>query len=119
MLLGWWSETSPPKDESQLLSLLPARAADVFRANSRTRLDGDVFDAALNVVVGRRVTYCSKLATEEAREVADALSGLEQDPRWGGVMLAYRVADGARDWGTAIWFEPYFPHGHYTASAAG
>jgi hypothetical protein len=113
-------ETSPPKDASHLLSLLPAPAADVLRANSWTRLDGDVFDATLNVVVGRRVTYCSKLATEEAREVADALSGLDQDPRWGRHTLAYRVAEGAEDWeATAIWFEPYFPHGQFTYSASG
>ncbi len=34
------------------------------------------------VVIGRSVTYCSKLATEEAREVAEALSGLDPDPRF-------------------------------------
>ena len=117
-------ETSPPKDASQLLSLLPARAADVLRSNSRTRLDDGVFgntreDERMRVL-GRRVTYCSNLATEEAREVAEALSGLDQDPRWGRATLAYRVAEGARDWeATAIWFEPYFPHGHYTYSASG
>ncbi|HEX7145786.1 MAG TPA: hypothetical protein VF225_10810 [Gaiellaceae bacterium] len=103
-------ETSPPKAASQLLSLLPARAADVLRANSVTRLDWGV----------AATTYCSKLATEKAREVAEALSGLDQDPRWQRHTLAYRVAEGAHNWeATAIWFEPYFPHGQFTYSASG
>jgi len=113
-------ETSPPKDASHLLSLLPAPAADVLRANSRTRLDGDVFDAARNVVLARSVTYCSKLATEEAREVADALSGLDRDGRFHNVILGYRVAEPVNNLiATSIWFEPYFPHGEYTCSACG
>jgi len=113
-------DTSPPKDASHLLSLLPTRAADVLRDKSRTRLDGDVFDAARNVVLARSVTYCSKLATEEARAVADAFAGLDPDPRWQRHTLAYRLAEGAHDWETtAIWFEPYFPHGQFTYSASG
>jgi hypothetical protein len=117
-------ETSPPKDASQLLSLLPARAADVLRDKSRTRLDGEAFgntreDVRMRVL-GRRVTYCSKLTTEEAREVAEAFAGLDPDPRWQRHTLAYRVAEGAHDWETtAIWFEPYFPHGQFTYSASG
>ena len=39
-------DTSPPKDASQLLSLLPTRAADVLRDKSRTRLEGDVVGVA-------------------------------------------------------------------------
>jgi hypothetical protein len=112
-------DTSPPKDASQLLSLLPARAAELLRGKSSTSSEGDVVDGALGVL-DRMVTLCYKLATEEAREVADALSGLDQDPRWLRHTLAYRVAAGAHDWeATAIWFEPYFPHGHYTYSASG
>ena len=42
---------------------------------------------------GRSVTYCSKLATEEAREVAEAVSGLDPDPGFHAVVLAYRVAE--------------------------
>ena len=34
--------TSPPKDVSDLLSLLPARAADLLRDRSRTRSEDDV-----------------------------------------------------------------------------
>ena len=69
---------------------------------------------------GRYVTYCSKLTTEEAREVAEALSGLDR-PGWEGhVRLSYRVAEGGHWWaGTSIWFEPYFPHGQVTCSACG
>jgi hypothetical protein len=112
-------DTSPPKDASQLLSLLPARAADVLRDKSRTRLDGDVFDAARNVVLGRSVTYCSKLTTEEAREVAEPFSGFDPDPhQWG--RLAYRLSEAVNNLNpTTIWFEPYFPHGQVTCSACG
>ena len=89
-------DTSPPKDASHLLSLLPTRAADLLRDKSRTRSDGDVVESRRCghiVVLGRSVTYCSKLATEEAREVAEALSGFDPDPNFHGVVLAYRVAE--------------------------
>jgi hypothetical protein len=116
-------DSSPPKDASHLLSLLPTRAADVLRGKSQTRLDGEVVEAreaGRTVVLGRSVTYCSKLATEEAREVAEALSGLDQDPRFHSVVLAYRVAEAVNNLNpTSIWFEPYFPHGQTTCSACG
>jgi hypothetical protein len=116
-------DTSPPKDVSRLLSLLPAQAADVLRDKSRTRLEGEVVEAreaGRTVVLGRSVTYCSKLSTEEAREVAEALSGLDPDPRQERARLAYRLAEGAHWWaGASIWFEPYFPHGQVTNSASG
>jgi hypothetical protein len=109
-------DTSPPKDASQLLSLLPARAADVLRSKSRTRSDGEVVEAP-NVVLGRSVTYCSKLTTEEAREVADSLFGLDPEPGWRRFGLAYRMAEAVNNLNpTRIWFEPYFPHGQFTFS---
>jgi hypothetical protein len=117
-------DTAPPKNASELLSLLPTRAADVLRDKSRTRSEADVEASPEGggpvAVQGRYVTYCSKLTTEEAREVAEALSGLDQ-PGWEGyVRLSYRVAEGAHWWaGTSIWFEPYFPHGQVTCSACG
>ena len=116
-------DSSPPRDASQLLSLLPTRAADVLRATNRTQFDGEVVEAreaGRTVVLGRSVTYCSKLATEEAREVAEALSGLDRDRRFHNVILAYRVAEPVNSLNpTSIWFEPYFPHGEYTCSACG
>jgi hypothetical protein len=116
-------DTSPPKDASHLLSLLPTRAADVLRGKSRTRLDGEVVEAreaGRTVVLGRSVTYCSKLATEEAREVAEALSGLDPDPRMAHHTLAYRVAEAVNNLNpTTIWFEPDLPHGQFTYSASG
>ena len=119
-------ETTPPKDESQLLSLLPTRAADLLRDKSRTRLEGDVVASPEGggpvEVQGRWVRYCSKLTTEEAREVAEALSGLDPETAEGKVhgRLQYRLAEGAHWWeGTEIWFEPYFPHGQVTCSACG
>jgi hypothetical protein len=116
-------DTSPPKDASDLLSLLPTRAADALRDKSQTRLEGDVEGSPNGggpvVLLGRSVTYCSKLTTEEAREVAEPLSGFDPDPhQWG--RLAYRLAEGAHDvYPTTIWFEPYFPHGQVTCSACG
>ena len=75
-------DTSPPKDPSHVLSLLPARAADGLRDKSWTQLDGELVEAreGYTVVLGESVTYCSQLATKEAREIADAVSGLERGP---------------------------------------
>ena len=118
-------QTSPPQDVSDLLSLLPARAADLLRDRSRTSSEDDVVsnidqEPGHMVVIGRSVTYCSKLATEDAREVTDALSGLDQDPNFHGVVLAYRVAEAVNNLTpTSIWFEPYFPHGQVTCSSCG
>ena len=118
-------DTSPPKDASQLLSLLPTRAADLLRDKSRTSSEADLLTnidqvPGHMVVIGRSVTYCSKLTTEEAREVAEALSGLAQDQDFHGVVLAYRVAEAVNNLNpTSIWFEPYFPHGQVTCSACG
>ncbi len=118
--------TSPPKDASQLLSLLPARAADLLRDKSRTSSEEDLLtnidqEPGHMVVVGRSVTYCSKLATEDTREVAEALSGLDSDPDFHNVTLAYRLAEPTHRRGlpTSISFEPYLPHGQYTCSACG
>jgi hypothetical protein len=118
-------ETNPPKDESQLLSLLPTRAADLLRDKSRIRVDGDVVASPEGggpvEVQGRWVRYCSKLTTEEARELAESLSGLDHDPRL--ARLQYRLAEaapGAHWWeGSEMWFEPYFPHGQVTCSVCG
>jgi hypothetical protein len=118
-------QTAPPKDDSELLSLLPRRAAELLRDKSRTRLEGDVVaspDGGGPVAVqGRSVTYCSRLATEEARELAESLSGLEHDPRL--ARLQYRLAAAAPSahwWeGSELWFEPFFPHGQVTCSVCG
>jgi hypothetical protein len=96
----------PPKDASGLLALLPPQAADALRDKSLkplpVRLGGSV------------ATYCSKLTTEEGREVANAVSGLEQQGWARPYSLVYRVAEGAHDWEkTIISFDPYFPHGHF------
>jgi hypothetical protein len=107
-------ETWPPKNASDVHSLLPARAADVLRDRGWTRFDRDVVDAreGYAVVLGRSVTYCSKLTTEEAREVAAAVSGLHREPGMGANSLAYRVDETGKGH-THIWFEPYFPHGQF------
>ena len=113
-------DTSPPKDASQLLSLLPAQAADLLRDKSRTRSEGSVVASPEGGgTVVQSVTDCYKLTIEEAREAAEALSGLDPDPRWGTKFgLAYRVAEGNNWWErTAVSFEPYFPDGRLPLSA--
>jgi hypothetical protein len=116
-------DTSPPKDASQLLSLLPAKAADVLRGKSLKGSEGDLVQAregGRTAVIGRSATYCTKLTTEEAREVAEPFSGLDQDPRFHGVVVGYRLAEPVANLDpTSIWFEPYFPHGQVTCSACG
>lgn len=113
-------DTSPPKDASHLLSLLPTRAADLLRDKSLTGSEGDLVEAREGgriVVIGRSVTYCYKVETEKAREVADTLSVLDPEPGWGHYGLAYRVAEGVNPLDpTRIWFEPYLPDGQFTFS---
>jgi len=110
-------DASPPKEVSQLLSLLPAQAADVLRDENWTRVESDVLtntreDERMRVV-GRRVRYCSKLTTEEAREFADAGSGLERHRAF-PQSLVYRLAEGAHGWEeTFISFDPYLPDGQF------
>jgi hypothetical protein len=113
-------DTSPPKDASQVLSLLPGRAADLLRDTSRTSRGGEVVEAregGRTVVLGSSVTYCFKVGTEDAREVADAVSGLEPEPGWRQFGLAYRVAEPVNHLNpTRLWFEPYFPDGRFAFS---
>jgi hypothetical protein len=113
-------DTSPPTEIARPLSLLPARAEELLRDKSWARSESDVVEGREGgpVVLGQRVTYCSKLPTAEAREVADALSGLEQDPTTMRTRLEYRLAEGVQPTRerTEFWFEPYFPHGRFTDS---
>jgi hypothetical protein len=114
--------TSPPKDVSQILSLLPAAAANVFSGKSLEGSEDDLVEGREGgpVVIGRSARYCAKLTTEEAREVAEPLSGFKQDEGFHGVVLAYRLAEPVAHLSpTSIWFEPYFPHGQVTCSACG
>jgi hypothetical protein len=115
--------TTPPTDLSNLLSLLPARAEELLRDKSWTRSESDVVtntreDQRMRVM-GSWVEYCSKAPTEEAREVAEALSGLDRHTRGDGeYSQAYLVAEGVKDWEvTSIRFEPYFPHGAFPSHA--
>jgi hypothetical protein len=113
-------DTSPPKDASQVLSLLPGRVADLLRDTSRTSRGGEVVEAregGRTVVLGSSVTYCFKVGTEDAHEVADAVSGLEPEPGWRQFGLAYRVAEPVNHLNpTRLWFEPYFPDGRFAFS---
>jgi hypothetical protein len=109
--------TTSPTDLSSLLSLLPARAEELLRDKSWTRSESDVVtntrDDQRMRVVGRWGEYCSKAGTDEAREVADALSGLDRIGER-AYQQAYLVAEGVNEWEvTSIWFEGYFPHGAF------
>ena len=108
-------DTSPPTDIARLLSLLPGRAEELLRDKSWTRSEGDVVEAlggGRTKVLGRSAEYCSKLATEEARDVADALAGLDRAGHTHS--LGYLVAEAVDNLNpTTIRFEPYFPHGEF------
>ena len=59
-------------------------------------------------------TYCSKLTTEEAREVADAVSGLKRNQDLWPHSLVYDVAEAVNNSiPTKISFDPYFPDGQF------
>lgn len=110
-------DTSPPTDIARLLSLVPGRAEELLRDKNWTRSESDVVEAlegGRTKVLGRSVEYCSKLATEEAREVNEALSsGLDRDTR-SRHSQAYFVAEAVNNLNpTTIRFEPYFPHGEF------
>jgi hypothetical protein len=115
--------TAPPKDASHLLSLLPPRAADLLRNKSRTSSEADLLSnidqvPGHMVVIGRSVTHCSKLTTEEAREVANAVSRLARHP-W-PLTLMYDVDEGVNNLGpTTISFDPYFPDGQFLLFGGG
>ena len=97
---------TPPKEVSQILAMLPTQAADLLRDKTLTHSEGP-----------GPSRDCFRVDTEDARKVAGALSGLDREPEWDGLALAYRVADAIdyqdRTW---IWFEPYFPDGQITFS---
>ena len=103
--------------------MLPAPAANVLRGKSLEGSEGDLVEAregGRTVVIGRSATYCAKLTTDEAREIADAFSGFDQDTTFHGVILAYRLAETVNNLSpTSIWFEPYLPHGQVTCSTCG
>jgi hypothetical protein len=113
-------DTAPPVEGPDLLSLLPAGAADLLRDKRRTRSESDLIEAreaGRTVVIGRSVTYCFKVETEQARQVAEALSGLDPEPGWRRFVLGYRVVEAVNNLGpTRIRFEPYFPHGKFAFS---
>ena len=104
----------PPQriEQSRILTLLPAPAAELLRAKDR-REEGH--------------TYCSDLTTEEARALAKALDdggphngfGDERGPATTS-RLEYRFEAPGPTRGTIeIFFEPYLPHGEYTCSPCG
>jgi hypothetical protein len=65
---------------------------------------------------GPAVEYCSRLATDEAREVADALSVLDRARDTHS--LAYLLAEAVESLNpTTIRFEPYLPHGEFPIHA--
>lgn len=105
-------DTQPSKDASDLLSLLPARAAELLHDKSTGSPPGGG--------PGRSVDDCYTVETEEAREVADALSGLVREERSDVHGLRWRLdetVDGQSfDW-SAVSIEPYFPDGRIPFSA--
>jgi hypothetical protein len=110
-------DTSPPKTASELLSMLPARAAELLHDKSRTQFAGGTTEIHDGTVVDTPgVKDCYKVETEDAREVADALSDLVREEGWGTHWLRWRV-DEAPDGTQAAWnptditIEPYFPDG--------
>jgi hypothetical protein len=98
-----------PLAASRIFDLLPEQAAELLRAENRTRRsEGDP----------PSVTFCSSITTGKARALADILA--ETGVRWGPKELSYWVAAGPRPGdGIQIWFEPYLPHGEVSCSPCG
>jgi hypothetical protein len=98
-----------PLEADRILSQLPAPAERLLRARSRTRFEVGTSNPA----------FCSEVATEDARALAEAISGLEKDD--GGLYrLGYRLdASGQLRRTALIWFEPYLPHGEFLLFSAG
>ena len=110
-------DTSPPKDASELLSLLPVRAAELLRKKTHTQSAGGttaIHDGTVVETPG--VIDCYKVDTKDAREIADALSPLVHEEGWGTHWLRWRVDEAphgmpAASNPTDITIEPYFPDG--------
>jgi hypothetical protein len=107
--------TSPPTDVARILSLLPARAEELLRDKSWTRSESDIvegLEGGRTKVLGRSVSYCAKLTTEAAREVAEPLSGLDPDTRFRTNGLAYVVGEPVDNLNhpTTIGLDPWLPH---------
>jgi hypothetical protein len=104
---------SPPADVSRPLSALPARAEEVLRDESWRESESELIEAledARTKVVGLEATYCAKVETGEARDVAEVVIGVDRDPLLH--QQSYPLVGGARyPPGTRISFHPYLPHG--------
>jgi len=99
-----------PIDPSHILTLLPAQVEDLLRARGFDRYAKWPYTGFA----------CSKVTTEEARALADALedAGLERVDR--AYRLAYRSeATGSIGESALIWFEPYLPDGEWICRACG
>ena len=99
-----------PLEADRILSLLPTPVERLLQGRSATRFE-----------MGTNVAYCSGVTTEEARALAEALSGLGQkDEAVPPVRLGYSLDAPGEVGGTVgIWFEPYLPHGEYLPFASG
>jgi len=119
-------DTSPPKTSSELLSMLPPRAAGLLQDQSRSRSEGELLEGRENgriAVAGRTVRDCYRVETAEAREVAAALSGLVPERGSETYGLKWRVdtaidGDPAESNETDVSFEPYLPDGQIVFSGA-
>lgn len=105
-LQGAWMPKADwtPTDESSLLSQLPSRAEDLLRAKSRKMSVNEQGDFVSD-------SFCSKLTTDEARELNETLSG-HLGPGLTKSGLMYRLGEPViDDLAPNLSIEPYLPHG--------
>ena len=115
-------------ERSRLLSLLPARAGDLLRAQDAVPNPGFTGGAGSLFPITR---YVSDLTTEQARALARALDDAGLKQKTPHAQLAYLVeipgksvdppgpAKGPVRNGVFISFEPYLPHGEWECSPCG
>jgi hypothetical protein len=112
-----------PADEpigaNRLLALFPPAAEDLLGAIDRIEVTGLFLDPSLGFSEPTPIdSFCSEVATEEARVLADAFeeAGYVRDDTW---VLSYELVVPEPVGTVRIEFEPIFPHGGWTCSACG
>lgn len=107
--------TSGPTKPTVVSTVLPAPVEGSLRAKELDQLPDELTPG------DGRVLSCSRVTTEEARAITDALedAGFERDGAEAHRLTYRRSVSQPIDTSVSIWFEPYLPHGEPINSMVG
>ena len=110
-----WAESERPIEASRVLSLLPARAADLLRSKAKTRYEGA---RGWGDDLHPDHHYCSNVTTEEARAIAEALDHPALERVEQTYWLAFETRGPNRET-IDLWFAAILPDGTSVCSPCG